>query len=55
MQAITAVNFNHICTAFDFDDFYENKCKDFLVEINNGNIFNDVGQKRWHVLGNLIL
>jgi hypothetical protein len=26
MQATTALNFNHICAAFDFDDFYENEC-----------------------------
>jgi hypothetical protein len=39
-QTITALNFDHICEELGFDDFKEEfcKCKDFLVEISNGNI-----------------
>jgi hypothetical protein len=56
-QAITALDFNHICEAFNFDDFYEEfcSCKDFFVETNNGNILGDAGQKYCMFLGTLIL
>jgi hypothetical protein len=42
-QAVIALSLNHICAAVDFDDFYEEfcKCRDFLVEISNGNILGD--------------
>jgi hypothetical protein len=49
-QAMTVLSFNHIF-AFDVYDFYEEfcKCKGFIVEMGNGNILDDVGQKWLHV------
>jgi hypothetical protein len=56
-QTITALNFNHICEELDSEDFKEEfcKCKDFLVEISNGNILGDVVQEWLHDFKVLIL